>query len=96
MQDTVQDLDQDKDEDDAPYWTDFVRPLTLLAMAVVPFTSLWDDVARHDAHHGKYGAFSRFLDFVGPVPVAATFAGIGLLLLISEITRRSGRKDTLA
>jgi len=81
----AQDIDADEDE---PSWTDFFLPLALLAIAVVPFTPLWDQVADPD-RHGRYGAIARFLDSVGPVPVALTFGALGLILLVAEIRGRS-------
>jgi hypothetical protein len=86
--------DLDAEDDDEPYWTDFVRPLVLLAIAVIPFTAWWDELADPDKRGNKYAVISRFLAAVGPVPIALTFGGLGLLLLGWEITRRRKRGTT--
>ena len=88
---TAQDIDADEEE---PSWTDFLLPIALFAFAVIPFTPLWEQIAQPDSTRRRYGAISRFLDSVGPVPVALAFAGLGLVLLIAEIVQRSRRDDS--
>lgn len=92
---TTPDLDIDTDEEESS-WTDFFLPVVLFAIAVVPFTPLWDEVAQPDSTRRKYGAISRFLDSVGPVPVALTFAGLGLVILVGVLVQRSRRKALTA
>lgn len=72
-------------EENGPSWTDFVLPVGLLALAVLPLTSLWDQVADPDSTRRRYGAISRFLADVGPVPVALVFGALGVFLLVAAI-----------
>lgn len=79
-------------EDDEPYWTDFLRPIPLLAVAVVPFTPYWEQVADPDDRGSKYAIYSRVLAAIGPVVFTLLCGGIGLLMLAYEIRRRRKRK----
>ncbi|KQR17322.1 hypothetical protein [Cellulomonas sp. Leaf334] len=91
---TTPDLDIDTDEDESS-WTDFFLPAVLFAIAVVPFTPLWDEIAQPDSTRRRYGGISRFLDSVGPLPVALAFAGLGLVILVGVLVQRS-RKNAVA
>ena len=83
-----QDIDAEEEESS---WTDFILPLVLFGIAVIPFTPIWEQIADPDSTRRRYGAISRFLDSVGPVPVALTFAGIGVVLLVAAFVQRSRR-----
>lgn len=84
--DTTPDQDIDADEDESS-WSTFGYAILCLAIAVVPFTPVWEMVADPDSTRRRYGAVSRFLDAVGPVPVALTFGAIGLLLLAGAVAQ---------
>ena len=58
-------------------------------------TPLWGQIAEPDSRR-RYGAISRFLDSVGPVPVALVFAGLGLVFLTVAIVERSRGNDSSA
>jgi len=90
-----QEIDIDIDEDESS-WTDFLLPLGCFALAVIPFTPLWEQIADPESTRRRYGAASRFLDSVGPVPVALVFAGLGLALLIGAIVQRTRKNGSTA
>jgi hypothetical protein len=83
-------------DEDEPSWTDFVLPVGLFALAVLPFTPLWEQIADPDTTRRRYGAISRFLADVGPVPVALTFAGLGLVFLVVAIRGRARSRPAAA
>jgi hypothetical protein len=87
--------EQDIDEDE-PSWTDFVLPIGLFALAVLPFTSFWEQIADPESTRRRYGAISRFLADVGPVPVAVTFGALGLIFLIIAIRGFARHKSAAA
>ena len=82
---TEQDIDSEEDEQS---WTDFLLPLALLAIAVVPFTPFWDQFTDPDNQRRRFDRIASFLDSVGPVPVSLTFAVLGGVLLTYEIVKR--------
>lgn len=89
---TAPDQDVDTDEDE-PSWTDFLPAIGCFLLAVVPFTPLWAQVAVEDSTRRKYGAISRFLADVGPVPVALTFAVVGAAVVVRVLAQRSSRRS---
>lgn len=89
----AQDVEIDEDE---PSWTDFGLPLGLFALAIIPFTPLWEQIAQPDTTRRKYGAISRFLADVGPLPVTLAFAGLGALILVWTLAQRRRSASTTA
>ena len=87
----AQDVETDEDE---PSWTDFGLPIGLFALAIIPFTPLWEQIAQPDTTRRKYGAISRFLADIGPLPVTLTFAGLGALLLVWTLAQRRRSAST--
>lgn len=87
----AQDVETDEDE---PSWTDFGLPIGLFVLAIIPFTPLWEQIAQPDTTRRKYGAISRFLADVGPLPVTLTFAGLGALLLVWTLAQRRRSAST--
>ncbi len=87
----AQDVETDEDE---PSWTDFGLPVGLFVLAIIPFTPLWEQIAQPDTTRRKYGAISRFLADVGPLPVTLTFAGLGALLLVWTLAQRRRSAST--
>ena len=85
--------EHDIDAEEESSWTDFLLPIGLFVLAVIPFTPLWEQIAEPDSTRRRYGAISRFLDSVGPVPVALAFAGLGLVFLTVAIVERSRRNE---
>lgn len=92
---TTLDQDVDSDEEESS-WTDVLLPAVCFAIAVIPFTPLWEEIAQPDSTRRTYGAVSRFLDSVGPVPVALTFAGLGLVILVGVLVQRSRTNTSTA
>ncbi len=88
------DLDVDTDEEDEPSWTDFGLPVGLFILAIIPFTPLWEQIAQPDTTRRKYGAISRFLADIGPLPVTLTFAGLGALILVWTLAQRRRSAST--
>lgn len=80
----VEDVDTD---DDDPTWTDFVAAVVCLAIAVVPFTPLWDEFSNPEEVSRRYRGVARLLDTVGPVPVSLVFAVIGVVLLLVAVNK---------
>ncbi|MGY4644186.1 hypothetical protein [Cellulomonas sp. URHB0016] len=88
---------QDDTDEESSTWTSFAWSALLFAIAVVPFTPLWDKLANPDAGRTRSGARSRLLASIGPVPVSLVFAGLGVVLLLVAISQvRSNTRDAEA
>ncbi|WP_456786052.1 hypothetical protein [Cellulomonas sp. P5_C5] len=92
---TTPEQDVDVDEEESS-WTDFLLPIAFFALAAIPFTPFWEQIADPESTRRRYGGISRFLDSVGPVPVALAFAGIGVALLVVAIVQRSRKSGSAA
>ena len=77
-----------EDDDDEPSWTDFAVAIPTLALAIIPFTSLWDSFADPESVGRKYRGVARLLESVGPVTVSAVFAVITVALVAFAVHKR--------
>ena len=77
-----------EDDDDEPSWTDFAVAIPTLALAIIPFTSLWAEIADPEEVSRKYRGVARLLETVGPVTVSVVFAVVTVALVAVAVHKR--------